>query len=97
MDFARHTRSASHPLTHALAQAEPYLRRRATAAAGEHAYLMGLQHQRTGSSLFWEPLKASVIYFFQNDAGAARWPIGDDFVRRILAAFRGPPVGGPQG
>ena len=78
-------------LASAYACTEPYLTRRATAHAGDHSYLMGLQHQQTGDGRFWTPQKASVMYFFQNTAGALRWPVRDDLVKRLLAAFRAPP------
>ena len=66
---------------------ERYFRRQAVAAPGSHSYMMGLQHRRTGDSLYWQPEKASVMYFLQNDDGAQLWPVTDAVVSELIAEF----------
>ena len=52
---------------------------------------MGLQHQRTGGGeKYWRLLKPSHLYFLQNDAAAAVWPVGQPLVSQLLAAFKAP-------
>ena len=79
----------SHRLRDVVSQLRPYLRRKALAKAGKHKYLMGLQHRPTGDglNLFWEPEKASVLYFLQNDQGAQKWPVTDDVATLLLKCF----------
>jgi len=64
------------------------LRAAETVNAGEHMYMMGMQHRRTGSSLYWEPKVASEIYWLQNDAGAEMWPVGNGRSTSIAQAWR---------
>ena len=68
----------------------PYQRHTVVAKVGEHKYLYGLQHRRTGehySSGYWEPEKASRIYFFQNDEGAQRWQATEKVAEYLLKVF----------
>ena len=60
------------------------------AEAREHAYLMGLQHRRTGEGeeRTWKPVKPSEFYFFSNDAGSRRYRISSELEQGMLAAFR---------
>ena len=41
----------------------------------------------SGLDLFWEPEKASVLYFLQNDQGAQKWPATDDVAALLLNCF----------
>ena len=79
----------SHRLREVFGEVKPYLRRKVLARAGKHKYLMGLQHRPTGDGLdlFWEPEKASVLYFLQNDQGATKWPATDDVATLLLHCF----------
>ena len=79
----------SHRLGKVYTEVKPYLRRTVLAKAGKHKYLMGLQHRPTGDGLdlFWEPEKASVLYFLQNDQGAQKWPTTNDVAALLLNCF----------
>jgi hypothetical protein len=79
----------SDKLREVYSEVKPYLRRKVLAKAGKHKYLMGLQHRPTGDGLdlFWEPEKASVLYFLQNDQGAQKWEATDDKVLNLLNCF----------
>jgi len=76
----------------AFQHAKPYLQGTVVAKVGEHQYLMGLQHRRTGAegSLYWPPEKASALYFLQNDEGAATWPVTQEIVDELIREFNPP-------
>jgi len=63
------------------------LRHRVIIPRHQHAYLMGLQHRKTGESRHWVSTKDSVLSWFQNPAGARRWPVERKSVQRLVAAF----------
>lgn len=74
----------------AYATCAPYAVRTAAVPSGQHAYLMGLQHRRTGvggGEEYWWPEKGSQIYFLQNELGSARWPVTEAVIAELLAAF----------
>jgi len=73
----------------------PLLRHRVIIPRHQHAFLMGLQHRKTGDSRHWVSTKDSVLYWFQNNAGAAMWPVGKENVHRLVAAFESM-VGGAE-
>ena len=77
-------------LAEAFSAVRPYLRRQVDIKASHHVYQMGLQHKRTGESKHWGPDKPSVVYFFQNDAGAAEYVVSDALEHELRAAFSGP-------
>ena len=78
----------SRNLAGVFASVKPYERRTAVAPVGKHQYLMGLQHRPTGDGeRYWTPDKASVLYFLQNEAGAARWPVKEHIVEHLLLWF----------
>ena len=69
---------------------EPWRRHVANVPAKQHAYLMGLQHRRTGAGAgdkYWWPEKGSQLYFYQNEAGASRWPVTEPVVDELIADF----------
>jgi len=79
----------SSSLARAFACAKPFLRHHEVAKVSEHAYLMGLQHQRTGhGERYWRPVKNSMLYFFQNRLGAESYPVTADFVAELIQAFK---------
>ena len=68
----------------------PFLVRCAFVPKGQHKYLMGLQHRRTGEGdgeRFWEPDKPSRIYFLQNVEGRKAWPVTDSVEAHLVACF----------
>ena len=69
---------------------EPWRCHVANVPAKQHAYLMGLQHRRTGAGAgdkYWWPEKGSQLYFYQNEAGASRWPVTEPVVDELIADF----------
>ena len=70
----------------AFAAAANFLRRHVEVKAHEHIYQMGLQHRRTGEAKHWRPEKPSVVYFYQNDAGAGVNPV-DAVADKVPHAF----------
>ena len=69
---------------------EPWRRHVANVPAKQHAYLMGLQHRRTGAGAgdkYWWPEKGSQLYFYQNEEGASRWPVTEPVVNELIADF----------
>ena len=73
-------------LRQAFAAAANFLRRHVEVKAHEHIYQMGLQHRRTGEAKHWRPEKPSVVYFYQNDAGAGVNPV-DAVADKVPHAF----------
>ena len=66
----------------------PFLRRTINVPADAHAYLMGLQHRKTGGGeRYWEPEMASRIYVLATEAGARRYRVSDEMEQRLLDAF----------
>jgi hypothetical protein len=66
---------------------KPFLRRRFEVQKDEHVYRMGLQHRRQEDGAHWRPTKVSQIFWFANDAGAAKYVITDDMQREMVARF----------
>ena len=68
----------------------PYLVRCGFAPKGQHKYLMGLQHRRTGDGegeRYWEPDKPSRIYFIQNEQGRQAWPVTESVEAYLVGCF----------
>jgi len=65
----------------------PLLKHRVVIPRHQHAYLMGLQHRKTGESRHWVSTKDSVLSWFQNRAGNETWPVERKSVQRLVVAF----------
>jgi len=64
------------------------LKHRVVVPRHKHAYLMGLQHRKTGGSRHWVSSKDSVLSWFQNAAGSEMWPAEEAKVQRLVEAFQ---------
>jgi hypothetical protein len=83
MDHSDHLATSMHAC-------EPWRRHVANVPAKQHAYLMGLQHRRTGAGAgdkYWWPEKGSQLYFYQNEEGASQWPVTEPVVNELIADF----------
>lgn len=80
-------------MSHVMKALCPYLKASIEVDAGNHVYLMGLQHRRCipeGSSRYWRPVIPSTAYVLQNEAGTREWPLYDGFAEELRGAWRGP-------
>jgi phosphorylated CTD-interacting factor 1 len=79
-------------LQQGFSSASAFLSAKRAVEATAHVYRMGLQHKLTSqvngmTEHHWRPEQRSWIYFFQNEAGRARWPITEELQDELAREF----------
>lgn len=64
-----------------------FLRRQLTFQKRDHYYKNGMQHRMQGSDMYQPSTCSTFVFFLQNDAGAAKWPICQRGVNALRDAF----------
>mmetsp|Transcript_10317 Transcript_10317/g.24563 ORF Transcript_10317/g.24563 Transcript_10317/m.24563 type:complete len:573 (+) Transcript_10317:125-1843(+) len=70
-----------------LTKRSKFLRTTLTLNKKEHYYKNGMQHQLQGSDVYQLSTCRTFVFFMQNDAGAARWPVCQQHIQELRSAF----------